>query len=77
MEKKTINLYVSLIAMMQLMFGLHASVYVVFLLQNSLSLFQVSLANLCFMLGVFIFEIPTGAVADIMGRKFSFVLSNV
>lgn len=77
MEKKTIDLYVSLVAVMQLMFGLHASVYVIFLLQNSLTLFQVSLVNLCFMLGVFIFEIPTGAVADIMGRKFSFVLSNV
>lgn len=49
--------------------------YVLFLLSKGLDLFQVMLVNLSFMIGNFIFEIPTGAYADYFGRKKSVVLS--
>lgn len=51
--------------------------YVLFLLSKGLDLFQVMLVNLSFMIGIFIFEIPTGAYADYFGRKKSVVLSNL
>ena len=48
--------------------------YVIFLLERGLDLLQVNLINGAFMVGVFIFEIPTGAFADILGRKKSFLI---
>lgn len=51
--------------------------YVLFLLSKGLDLFQVNLVSLAFMLGSFVFEIPTGAYADYFGRKKSIVFSSV
>ena len=46
-----------------------------FLLDAGLSFFQVFLANAAYSLGTVIFEIPTGVVADTLGRRVSFLLS--
>ncbi len=44
-----------------------------FLIKNGLSLFEVNLVNAAYYLTIFLCEIPTGAFADIFGRKTSFV----
>ncbi len=46
-----------------------------FLLDAGLSFFQVFLANAAFSLGTVLFEIPTGVIADTLGRRVSFLLS--
>lgn len=54
-----------------------SAMYVTFLMQNGLNLFEVNLVNASFYLTLFICEIPTGAFADIFGRKKAFVLACV
>jgi MFS family permease len=52
-----------------------SAVYTSFLLKHGLSLLQVNVVNAVFFLTLFACEIPTGAFADIFGRKTSFVLA--
>lgn len=52
-----------------------SAIYVTFLLKNGLDLFEVNLVNAAYFLVIFVCEIPTGAFADIFGRKASFVLA--
>ena len=54
-----------------------SAIYVTFLMNKGLNLFQVNLVNAIFFITLFICEIPTGAFADIFGRKSSFVMSAV
>src|SRR5205085_9885871 len=49
----------------------------IFLLDAGLSNFQAFLANAFFTLGMVIFEIPTGVVADTYGRRLSYLLGTV
>ncbi len=49
------------------------STYSVFLVSRGLNLFEINLVNCFFMVGVFVMEVPTGAYADVLGRKNSFV----
>jgi predicted MFS family arabinose efflux permease len=51
--------------------------YQLFLLDKGLDLFQVNLINVFFMAGNFLMEMPTGAVADLFGRKRSVQLGAV
>jgi MFS family permease len=46
-----------------------------FLLGAGLSFFEVFVANACFSAGMVLFEVPTGVVADTLGRRVSFLLS--
>jgi MFS family permease len=46
-----------------------------FLLDAGLSFFEVFVANGAYSLGTVIFEVPTGVVADTLGRRMSFLLS--
>jgi len=46
-----------------------------FLLDAGLDIFEVFLANAAFTAGMFVFEIPTGVLADTAGRRASFLLS--
>jgi len=48
-----------------------------FLLDAGLSVAEVFIANAAFSLGTVLFEIPTGVVADTIGRRASFLLSLV
>ena len=65
-----------------LLFALYAAswsfltpVYPVFLLRRGLDLFQINVVFAVYLIGAFVFEVPTGAIADIIGRKTSFLLS--
>jgi MFS family permease len=49
--------------------------YSLFLASRGLDLFEVNLVLATFMIAVFALEVPTGAVADLFGRKISFVLA--
>ncbi len=46
-----------------------------FLLDAGLSFFEVFVANASFSAGMVLFEVPTGVVADTLGRRVSFLLS--
>jgi MFS family permease len=46
-----------------------------FLLDAGLSFFEVFIANAAFSAGMVLFEVPTGVVADTLGRRVSFLLS--
>ena len=46
-----------------------------FLLGAGLSFFEVCVANAAFSAGMVLFEVPTGVVADTLGRRVSFLLS--
>ncbi|MBI5254739.1 MFS transporter [Candidatus Falkowbacteria bacterium] len=46
-------------------------VYVIFLVDNGMTMAQVGIINFVFMLAIFAFEIPTGVIADYFGRKIS------
>ena len=48
-----------------------------FLLNAGLDIFQVFVVNGVFTLGSVLFEIPTGVVADTLGRRVSFLISTV
>src|SRR3972149_2503963 len=49
----------------------------IFLLDAGLNNAEAFAANAFFTVGMVIFEIPTGVVADTRGRRFSFVLGTV
>jgi MFS family permease len=50
-------------------------VYPIFLQSRGLDLFEVGLILAIFQFATFAFEVPTGAIADLYGRKASFLLS--
>jgi len=47
-----------------------------FLMGAGLTIFQVMLANSAFTLGSLVFEVPTGVIADTIGRKASFLIAS-
>jgi MFS family permease len=55
--------------------GFTSATYVSFLLSEGLSLLEVNLVNTVFFVTLFLCEIPTGAFADVFGRKKSYVVS--
>lgn len=57
--------------------SLIASNYVLFLLARGMGILEANIVNAFFMAGIFFFEIPTGVIADLWGRKASFVLASV
>lgn len=64
------NIFLTLFIMGQMV---TSAMYVTFLQENGMSLMQVNTINAVFFLTIFICEIPTGAFADIFGRKRSFI----
>ena len=46
-----------------------AAIYVKYLLLNGLDLFQANLINCAFYGALILFDVPTGAFADVFGRK--------
>jgi MFS family permease len=77
MRQDVKSVYYLLTFLFEFAAGLTFATYVLFLLSRGLDLFQVTLVNLSFMIGIFIFEIPTGAYADHFGRKKSVILSSI
>jgi MFS family permease len=51
--------------------------YAWFLLDRGLDLFEINLVLAVYLITAFLFEVPTGAVADVFGRKVSFIASCV
>lgn len=74
MVKKTLRLYISISFLLSLASSFFFATYTIFLTTRGMDLLQISLINAFFMAGIFIMEIPTGAFADIFGRKKSIVL---
>ena len=75
MIKRTIRIYLLLVFTSKLSVAFSFTTYVMFLLSRGLTIFETSLVNMVFYATLFIFEIPTGALADVFGRKYSFVAS--
>ncbi len=74
--KSTITIYLVLGSLLKFFYyGLISSTYSVYLQRGGLDLFEINLVNVSFYVTMFLFEIPTGAFADVFGRKLSFVAS--
>jgi len=75
MVKRTIRMYLLFGLLVNFGISFIAATYAVFLISRGLNLFEVNLVNFFFFATIFVWEIPTGAVADVFGRKISFVIS--
>ncbi|MFA6898050.1 MAG: MFS transporter, partial [Candidatus Paceibacterota bacterium] len=76
MAKQIIHRYLALVALVGMFgTGIGSATYVLFLKSHGLDLFEVNLVNVAFFTTLFICEIPTGAFADVFGRKPSFIIS--
>ncbi|MCE5192259.1 MAG: MFS transporter [Actinomycetia bacterium] len=69
--------YLTTNALFTLAASLIWGVNTLFLMGAGLDILQVMLVNTAFTVGQIIFEIPTGVVADTIGRKASFLLGNL
>lgn len=74
MEKRILRVYFLVSFLFAVAVSFFFATYVVFLTSRGLDLLEVNLINTVFVVGIFILEIPTGAYADLIGRKKSFVL---
>lgn len=73
MIRSTIRTYILLTVLVQLGGAFLGATYVVFLLGRGLDLLQANLVNAAFFLAMTLCEIPTGAIADVLGRRASFL----
>lgn len=69
-----IRIYLTTYGLFTLAASLIWAVNTLFLLDAGLDIFTVMVVNAAFTIGMLIFEIPTGVVADTIGRKASFLL---
>lgn len=74
MKRKIIRNYAIFVALEGLAISFFFATYQLFLVEKGLSLLEINLLNCCFMLANFLFEIPTGAIADSFGRKRSVII---
>ncbi|MBI4262216.1 MFS transporter [Candidatus Uhrbacteria bacterium] len=75
MPQKTIRLYLFFTFLTKFGQSFIFATYTIFLLSRGLNLFEINLVNFVFYTTLFLFEIPTGAIADVFGRKMSFILA--
>ena len=76
--RRIIAAYVSMTAVFTLAASLIWAINTIFLIRlGGLSLFQVMLVNAIYTVGQMVFEVPTGVIADTIGRKASILLSLV
>ncbi|TDB39622.1 MAG: MFS transporter [Actinobacteria bacterium] len=76
-SRGVIGAYLTTNALFTLAASLIWGVNTLFLMGAGLDILQVMLVNTAFTVGQIIFEVPTGVVADTIGRKFSFLLGNL
>ncbi len=74
-SRRVLGGYFTLAGLYTLSAALIWGVNTLFLLDAGLSFFEVFVANAAFSAGMVVFEIPTGVVADTLGRRVSFLLS--
>lgn len=77
MAKKIVRDYLIFRFISMLPISLMFATYVLFLKENQLALAEIGLINFAYMISIFLFEIPTGVVADIFGRKISILIGIV
>jgi MFS family permease len=73
--KRVIRSYLVINALFTLSASLIWGINTLFLLHAGLSIFEVFVANAAFTAAMALFEVPTGVVADTLGRRMSFLLS--
>jgi len=76
-QRRILTGYFTLAGLYTLSAALIWGVNTLFLLDAGLSFFEVFVANAAFSAGMVLFEVPTGVVADTLGRRASFLLSLV
>jgi MFS family permease len=74
---KTVRVYLAFSTVFAFFLSLQFSYYVVFLQKHGLSFTEAGMVNGFFMVMAFLFEIPTGVVADYFGRKTSVLIGVV
>ncbi len=75
--KQVIRTYVSLTLLSTLSSSLIFGINTLFLLDAGLSIAQAFAANAFFTVGQVVFEIPTGVIADLRGRRMSYLLGTL
>jgi len=73
-SRQVINTYYCITALYTLSVSIIWGINTLFLMDAGLDIFQVMVVNALFTAGMVIFEVPTGVVADTIGRKASFLL---
>lgn len=76
-SKKVIRTYLTLTLFTTLAASLIWGINTLFLLDAGLSITEAFIANTFFTVGMVLFEIPTGVIADAKGRKFSYLLGTL
>ena len=74
MSGRVVRTYLLITGLFNLAASLIWGVDTLFKLHAGLDIFQVMLTNAAFTLGMVVFEIPTGVVADTLGRRVSLLL---
>lgn len=72
-----IRVYYTITGLYTLSASMIWGVNTLFMLDAGLSIFQVFLVNAVFSIGMTVFEVPTGVLADTRGRRASFLLSTL
>lgn len=75
-SRQIISIYYWVTALYTLSVSIIWGINTLFLMDAGLDIFQVMIVNAFFTAGTVIFEVPTGVVADTVGRKVSFLLAN-
>ncbi len=73
--RNTIRSFYFLIALTNFGVAFIIATYVMYLRSYHLSYLETNMVNFCFFATIFLFEIPTGAIADVFGRKISIIIS--
>lgn len=58
-------------------YGLISGYYSLYLRRAGLDMLEINLVNVAYYVTLFVFEIPTGAFADVFGRRWSFIASSL
>lgn len=75
--KETFRVYLVLRFLSSLGMTVASATYMIFLQSRGLNLFEANLMNVACWLTMFVCQVPTGLVADVFGRKLSFLVSCV
>jgi len=67
--------YYLLMFMVELAVSFLMGTYVVYLMDRGMSVFDCHLINMSMFVALLVFEVPTGVIADLFGRKISFIVS--
>src|SRR6266850_6556450 len=73
---RILKTYVALTLLSTLAASFIWGINTLFLLDAGLSITQAFAANACFTAGQLLFEVPTGVVADTVGRRMSYLLGS-